>query len=395
MRAVGTISALVAAGVAGTAIVAHPGHPPISPPAVSFNIRSQSIPFTLFRGSRLVVPILINGHRTEAMLDTGASMTTLDRGFARSIGLAEGFKIQGKGTGGIVDAELLSGVNIDLGGMRLAGMSVGAMDLSPVSRSLGRPMSVVLGRDFFNSAVVSIDWAKGNFQVHAPAAFHPSPNATALTLARKGPFNTIPVSVAGGQPVEALFDLGSDGALGLPRSYWEERPDLGKLRSAEWRRGGVGGLKPARWVTVPNVQLGGRTFDAVPTLLSEAGDDDDPTQMANAGIQFLKQFNVDLDLGHDRIFLSPRADAPGFEHDRSGARFELAGDRLKATYVSPQGPAAVAGLKVGDEIVAIDGVKVDGKFYDRADWTRGAAGRAVTLQRSDGTTVKLTLADYY
>ena len=97
-------------------------------------------------------------------------------------------------------------------------MSVGVMDLSSVSKSLGRPMTVVLGRDFFNSAVVSIDWAAGTLRVHQPASFAPARDAIAVPLARKGPFNTIPVSVAGGQPIEALFDLGSDGALGLPRT---------------------------------------------------------------------------------------------------------------------------------------------------------------------------------
>jgi len=256
-------------------------------------------------------------------------------------------------------------------------------------------VTIVLGRDFFNSVVVSIDWRRSSLHIHPPATFTPAADATALTLHRKGPFNTIPVSVAGAPPIEALFDLGNDGALSLPRSYWGTRPEFQQLRWAEWRRGGVGGLKLARSVILPQVALGGRTFEAVPATLSDASNDDDPTQMANVGIQFLKQFRVDFDLGHDRVFLAPRPDAPGFEHDRSGARFDLAGDRLKAVFVAPGSPAAKAGLKEGDEIISVDGVKVDRKFYDRADWARGAAGRAVVLQRSDGSVVKLTLADYY
>jgi membrane-associated protease RseP (regulator of RpoE activity) len=130
-------------------------------------------------------------------------------------------------------------------------------------------------------------------------------------------------------------------------------------------------------------------------MLSDAGNDDDPTQMANLGIQFLKQFNVDLDLGHDRVFLAPRADVPGFDRDRSGARFDLEGDKLKAVFVSPHSPAADAGLKMGDEVVAVDGAKIDASLYARSDWTRGPAGRIVTLKRTDGTTLKITLADYY
>jgi predicted aspartyl protease len=339
--------------------------------------------------------VTINGHRTEAMLDTGASVTTLDRAYARSIGLPEGFRIEGKGTGGTVQAELVSGVNVDVGRTQLKNMSVGVMDLTAVARGLGRPMTVVLGRDFFNSVVVAIDWTASALEIHAPATFTPSHDAAALTLTRKGPFNTIPVSVAGGQPIEALFDLGSDGALDLPRTYWGTRADIANLRWAEIRRGGVGGLTRARGVTVPEVSLAGRRFEAVPTLLSEAGNDVDPTQMANVGVQFLKQFKIDLDLGRDRVFLAPRPDAPGFDRDRAGARFDLAGDRLKAIFVSPQSPAAKAGLKIGDEVVAVDGVKVEPDFYQHADWARGPSGRTVTLRRADGSTLKVILADYF
>ncbi|WP_028969492.1 retropepsin-like aspartic protease [Sphingomonas sp. URHD0057] len=386
-----TIAVLAAAGLA----IAHPGHPPITPPEMTFAAHAETIPFQLFRGNRIVIPVTVGGHRTQAILDTGASMTTLDRSYARSIGLPEGLKIQGKGTGGTVDAELVTGVTIDVGATRLANMSIGVMDLSAVTRSLGRPMTVVLGRDFFNATVVSIDWAASTLEVRSPSAFAPAPGAAALPLARKGPFNTISISVAAGKPIEALFDLGSDGALALPRSYWETRPDIANLRWAEARSGGVGGLTPARRATVPEVTLAGRTFRAVPTTLSEAGNDTDPTQMANVGIQFLKQFRLDLDLGRDRVFLTPRSDAPGFDRDRAGARFDLAGDRLKAVFVSPQGPAAQAGLKTGDEVVAVDGMKVDASFYQRADWTRGPVGHTVALARADGSTVKVTLADYF
>jgi len=391
----GLLTTAIVAGTAVTIAIAHPGHPPIPPVSVQFAARTDAVPFQLFRGTRLVVPITVNGHQTDAMLDTGASMTTFDRAYARSIGLPEGFKIEGKGTGGTVQAELVSGVSVDIGGTHLRNMSVGVMDLAAITHGLGRPMTVVLGRDFFNSAVVSIDWAASRLTIRDPAHFAPVRGAAALTLTRKGPFNTIPISVAGARPIEALFDLGSDGALDLPPTYWRTRADIANLPWAEIRRGGVGGLTPARGVTMPEVTLAGRRFKAVPTMLSDSGNDDDPTQMANVGIQFLKQFKVDLDLGHNRVYLAPRADAPGFDRDRSGARFDLAGDRLKAVFVSPNSPAAQAGLRTGDEIVAVDGRKVDQNFYQRTDWSHGAAGRTVKLQRADGSIVKVTLADYY
>lgn len=391
-----------AASLAVGAIIAASGLAPAqardhqpAPPAVTLNARSQIIPFELFRGNRIVAEAKLNGHETDVLLDTGASVTTIDSAYARSIGLPHGLKIAGHGAGGVVDAELVSGLRLDVGSVRLDKLNAGVLDLGAVSRSIGRPIHVVLGRDFFNSAVVSIDWATSRLNIRSRDAFKAAPGAIEVPLSRNGPFNTIAISVAGARPIKALLDLGSGAALALPRTYWAGRRELTSLRYAEGRSGGVGGIHPARSVLVPEVMLAGRKFANVPTSLSEVGNDDDPTQMANVGIGLLKEFSVDLDLGRDRIFLTPRSDAPPFERDRSGTRLELIGDRLKVAFVSPQGPAAAAGLKQGDEILAVDGRRVAPDYYRAGDWTLGAPGTKVLLDRADGSRVEVTLRDYY
>jgi C-terminal processing protease CtpA/Prc len=146
---------------------------------------------------------------------------------------------------------------------------------------------------------------------------------------------------------------------------------------------------------VPQVTLAGANFTEVPAILSDSGNNKDPEQMANVGIGLLKQFKVDLDLGRDRIYLTPRTDKPAFDRDRSGARFTFGGDRLKAAFVSPDGPAAAAGLKPGEEIVAVNGRAITPAYYRGSDWTRGPAGEKVVLSRADGSKVTVTLADYY
>ena len=373
---------------------AHAVYAQMAPPQVSFSAQSDAVPFELFRGNRIVVPARINGRAAQVILDTGASATTLDRSYARSIGLPEGRKITGRGAGGTVEAELVSDVTIEIGGMRLDKMTVGVIDLAAVSRPLGRPLTIILGRDFFDSAVVSIDWASKTLRIQRPQQFAAARGAVPLTLTRKGAFNTIAVSVAGQQPIEALLDLGNGGTLILPRSYWGERAELNRLRSAETRVGGVGGMHSARAVIMPRLGLAGRSFANVPVVLSDIHGDGDATQMANVGIGLLKQFKVDFDLGRNRIYLTPRTDAPPFERERAGARFDLVGDRLKVGFVSPGGPAAAAGLREGDEIVAVDGRAVTRDYFSAPDWTRGTAGKAVALDRPDGSKVTITLSDY-
>lgn len=375
--------------------VAHPGHPPIPTPTVAVSDSAKPIPFELFRGNRIVITARINGHETPVLLDTGASMTTLNREYARSIGLPEGFKVPAKGAGGDGEAELVSGLTLDVGGVHVSNGSVGVMDLTPIERSIGRPINAIIGREFFNAAVISIDWQNHQLRIRSHEGFHPAPGATALELTRNGPFNTIPVSVAGGAPVEAMLDLGDGSALVLPRSYWGSHPELAGLHAASTVAGGIGGIRPARVATVPEVTLAGATLRSVPTVLTESTNNSEPTQMANVGIGLLRQFRVDLDLGRDRIYLTPRGDNPPFDRDRAGVRLDLVGDRLKASFVSREGPAAAAGLKEGDEIAAVDGRQVTANYYEAGDWTRGAAGKNVILTRADGSKVTVKLADYY
>lgn len=391
-KGVAWIIGVVLMSIAGLAVAQQ--HSGIPAPKVAF-AGSSSVPFELYRGNRIFVPISINGHQTVAILDSGASVTTVDRAYARSIGIPPGLKIAGHGTGGTVDAELASGVAIDVGSLSLREMSVGVLDLQAVGRSIGHPVTVVLGDDFLSSAVVSFDWAANRLRMSPTDHFAPSPGASEVTLGHAdGPFRTIPIEVAG-QRIDALFDLGNGGNLSVAARDWSHIPSLQALPYAEGRSGGVGGLHPNKSVTFPSVTYGGQRFTNVPGQLDGPTESTLATHITNAGIGFLRQFLVDLDFGHDRLYLRPRPDAPPFQRDRSGVMLDLEGGKLTAVYVSPQGPTAKAGLKEGDQIVAVDGQKITSDYYEGADWTHAPAGSTVNLTLADGRTLAVKLADYY
>jgi membrane-associated protease RseP (regulator of RpoE activity) len=180
----------------------------------------------------------------------------------------------------------------------------------------------------------------------------------------------------------------------LSHAYWTSQPKIAGPRHAESQSGGVGGMVRARRVTIPEVELAGMRFTDVPSTLNE-DPKALPTSGANVGIEMFKPFTVSLDIAGGALYLQGNGQGAVFGRERVGARFELAGDRLRTVYVSPDGPGAAAGLKAGDEIVAIDGRKVDPAYYERPEWTRGAAGKTVMVERADGSRIPITLADYY
>lgn len=60
--------------------------------------------------------------------------------------------------------------------------------------------------------------------------------------------------------------------------------------------------------------------------------------------------------------------------------------RLYVAHIHPEGPARQAGLKHGDEVIAVDGASVEGKTYEQVvRMVRGAPGATVKIQvKSEG-----------
>lgn len=55
--------------------------------------------------------------------------------------------------------------------------------------------------------------------------------------------------------------------------------------------------------------------------------------------------------------------------------------RLYVAHIHPEGPARQAGLKHGDEVIAVDGASVEGKTYEQVvRMVRGEPGSAVKIQ---------------
>jgi len=358
--------------------------------------RSATIPFELYRGNRIVLSGRINGLETPMMLDSGAGVTTLDTAFARKIGLTGGQKITAQGTGGRQDAELFQNVMIEVGNIRLSGATVVAIDLTQVAKAIGRPMPVVLGRELFVNSVVALDFDRKEMTLSPSAGYIAPAGATEVKLKPEGTLHYIPVSIGGLPPVDAAFDLGNGGALSISKEYHEEHKLFASLPHAVSMSGGVGGVHESKRVTLPKVEMTGFSFDAVPADLG--GKPNGPYKnRANAGIQLFQPFKLTMDLGHDRIWLQRSGKPATFPRDRSGLFTLLEGNHFNVLHVSPASPAGRAGLKKGDRLVEIDGVRVGPDFFssEKAAWMRAPAGTRVELTKSDGTSVTLTLADYY
>jgi hypothetical protein len=354
------------------------------------------IAFDLYRANRIVLAGTVNGTATEMLLDSGAGVTTIDRDFAKAIGLKKGMAIQALGSGGTQSAELVQDVTLEAGNLKLSGVTVAVIDLDSVEKAIGRPIPVILGRELFMNSVVAFDFQRQRISLSPSGSFTAPAGATQVALKRDGTLHYLPISVDGLPPVEAALDLGNGGALSLSSEYRQAHPKLEALPYAIGLAGGVGGVHEIKRVTLPKLEMAGFVFNDVPADLGAVAKGPYAGR-ANAGIQLFKPFQLTLDLGHDRLWLKRTGHTAEFSKDRAGMFLVLENDHFNVLHVSPGSPAAKAGLTKGDRIVAVEGETVGPGFYSSAqsNWARGAAGTKVTLVKAGGEAVALTLADYY
>jgi predicted aspartyl protease len=257
---------------------------------------------SLTRGSRLMISARINGQPVKALLDSAAEVTLVDRSFAQTLRLKGGQAVAGQGSGrASFDAALVSGVTLEALGLSLEGQTVAVADLGDVGRRLlGRQLDVILGREIFDAARLSIDIEGHRIRV---VSREREPAGVRLELATEHGVETIPVRVESGAPLRATFDLGN-GSKVLISAAMARRTHLlsdGRRVSVD-HGGGLGGEATRQTLSLRSLEVAGRTFHDV----AAAVDPQPSASDVNIGVAILRHFRITTDFANHAVWLDPR-----------------------------------------------------------------------------------------
>jgi hypothetical protein len=355
------------------------------------------------------VQVKINGSGPEwFILDTGCSGgSVIAKECADRLGLGRGDETSrhlGAGAGVSVGVATTPDVTLEVAGDTMSAPALRVFSLAHVSPLEGRRVNGLLGEDFLRRHVVEIDYAVRRIRIFERDAFTPAAHGVVVPIALENGLAVAAGSIAppGRAPISCrlVIDTGVRGTVILYHPFAVEHRLLdvpGNLVAA-MVGGGAGGETRGDIGRLDSLRIGPVPFLRPTAIFSRdtAGVFSEPDPDGIVGGELLRRCRVTFDYPHERLILEPYAEPqPAMEYDMSGVFLVAMGDdfhRLVIQSVTARTPATDAGLRKGDEILAVDGQRPPGLTLEGLRQLFRVPGKhRLRLQRS-GRQVEVWLA---
>ena len=267
------------------------------------SVQPHPAPYETVHGL-ILIRLGLLGKPVWALLDTGSTKSIVDLSFAEGAGLTVG---PPEGSIALPSGEaplrFVSGVRFII--PRQLGVTeaeFAALDLEGVSKTMGRKIDFVLGRDVLSRFAFTVDPVTQTLSFGKPGESAPPAGATAIPLVDQ---SRLEVTVAG-KPIRVALDTGSTSTLVLNPQAWGRIGPTGAALTTGRSGDGSGTVMLVRRAEVSEVSLGGITrrdaqvnVQPWPAALGEGA----------LGMGFLAGFPMMIDITAGKLWLAPKDSA--------------------------------------------------------------------------------------
>jgi hypothetical protein len=353
--------------------------------------------------NHVYLPVTVNGKGPFLFIfDTGGhSLLTPET--AKALQLKSQGDAPGAGAGeGVVDSGFVKGLDYQVGDLKFTGQTATVLPFGSKAVE-GFDEQGMLGFELARRFVTVIDYGAKTITFIDPAKFDPKDAGIAVPFVF---YQHLPQVKGDFEGVPGMFDIdtGSRVELTLTKPFVEahdltSKHPKGVLAVDGW---GVGG--PSRsYVTRGGwFDLGPVRIDGLVASFGTQGKGafSDPNYQGNVGSGLLKRYRVTFDYDHQLMYLQPLQPPPTdvAVFDRAGFWINQSPAGFKIMDLTAGGAAAASGLKVGDEITAVDGVAAKDVDLPELrkrlrDQPAGTPVKLDVLAGGQSRTVTLTLKD--
>lgn len=399
--ALAPILLLLLAG-APAALAAPPALPPASRAPGVMRLAPEAearwVPFDLTPGNQIRFEMTVDGRTLTAILDTGVSYSVLARRYAEAAKLPIAAGGSAAAIGGAVDIGWVATREVALGGLVRTGGGLSVADLPAIATGSAKPVDLLVGRDMTGNYALDIDYAARRFRLLPSGRLPFRGESAPLAISRDKHVYIGEVTLGTARLKPMVVDTGDGSAITVTSEGWRAAR-LSGVRTTTAISFGLAGSVVSTIGIVPVLSVGQLVARNVEVRVEPVGGFSEAIGAAGRiGSGFLQNYRVLLDPAAGRMVLAPEtgADEPPLR-STSGLLVGVEPARLRVLHVMRGGPAAAAGWREGDLICAIDGAPITRDYATTAlaTWSAGEPGRTVTLGMCDGSTRRLTLAEFY
>lgn len=363
-------------------------------------VKKLEIPFD-YENNFIILKVLFNDiFPLKFIFDTGAEHTILTQREITDllqINYERRFTLVGSDMSTELYAYLARGVKLTIHNMVAANRSILVLDEDyfRFEEYGGIQVQGIIGADLFRRFVVKINYRRKVITLYEPDYFHPPSDSRVielpLELHRNKPYLfantslTKDTTIVGkylldtGASISLLLYTNSHPAFNLPAKYIRSKIGMG-----------LGGFLQGFLGRIDGIQVGGNELNGVITNFQELAPGVDTAFLNQRngiiGNQILSRFEVTIDYIKGKLYLEPEKNYRSkFQYDRSGLIIAASGVNLNVFTVVDLivgGPAADAGIQVGDEIRKINGLPTN--FMHLADLSK-------RFQKKPGKKIKLVI----
>lgn len=339
------------------------------------------VPFQLNAG-HVYVDLEINGQGPfHFIFDTGAP-NVLAPAAAERLKLTVRADVKANGTGGTQNGGSTDVDTVRLGGLTLEKQTFYVLDLPPAPD--GVPVDGLIGFEWLQRFATRLDYARSTLTFYPAKGASYGGQAPATPLYFRGKTPLIDGAVDG-MSGRFSIDTGSNGSLTLYAPFVETHGLVARYhaKTKVMSAVGIGGPVYALMARAGQLDLGSAKVERPVTFLSQqiAGTSIRKDTAGNIGFGVLRQFTIFFDYPRSKIYFEPNGQwgQPDLA-DRSGLRVENGQGGFSIAYVAENSPAMAAGLKAGDRIVAVNGVRFDAiSLTDVRAQLKGPVGSRVSI----------------
>jgi hypothetical protein len=355
------------------------------------------------RNGHVFLPVTLP-NRPPALwnLDSGFETSAIDDRTRERAGISAHGRAKADAPGGAIEQASTDRLCVTVGATPFCAHQMASIPLDGLAYLIGDEFPGILGHDFFERYVVRIDYRQRTVSLFDPARFEPPGAAVSVPvyLEQGEPFLVGTLFVGGrATPAKLKVDTGSLDFMGLNGSFVAQ---TSLLPAGHLRRPAPGiavGGSTENWVTrLDSVVIAGLPPFLHPPVgysasLERVGD------AGTIGAGLLARFIVTFDYRRHRLlFEAAEPSSTPISSDASGALVGAPDSARRARVVAAVAagsPADVAGLRVGDSIVAIDGRAAETldlsavrRMFERPDVAydltvaTGASRRSIVLRTS-------------